>query len=948
MKIISWNVNGLKSCCRKGFFHFLADTMPDVLCCQEIKTLCYLNTPGYLQYWNPAERPGYSGTLTLVRKEPLSCVFGMGKKELDREGRLITLEYKDFYILNAYVPNINPHNPPDRPDYRLEWEKELRKFVSKLSKPVILCGDFNATRAWIDSYPENQKNEPDNPLFSSEVREGFEKLLATGLVDAFRILHPKKEGAYSWWGPKNRNRADNRGSRLDYFLISGGLMSCVQGIKFHVDVLGSDHCPISMLINPVRPKQAMDDEDMAVIWRTIDWPKMEQELAKKQQDLAYAAYNRQWDEVERLQRELVCSWAARVLAVRAVADTNAQAGVDGVRWKSDIDKARAAQTLTNRGYRPLPYRHTEIEENGKHRVIHVPAARDKAMLLLYAYALDPVSESTADRKSFSARKGRSVFDAHAWLVQELTGEDAPDLVVVIDVKAYYSSITHDRLIEEIPMDKAMLKKFLQAGVIRDGELFSTDKGISLGTSLSPILGNMLLDGLQSYIYDKLYPHGGVDYLNGSAIRFADDIIITARCKDSAATIMDITSDFLSERGLRVNQDKSYIADVRRGFDFLSRHYQKKDGLLYVTPSEDSIKRFEHELERLIFSFKGSQRTLIEKINKKLTGWGTYHRVEDAYMAFRRIDSVVWGLLTKLMWSKYPRWHRDSVLNRFWRKEGDEYFYILPKDPSIRVIHLAHLDTRTHKPCKLKFNPYLDADYQIYLQHQRDVQKSSGKYKAVWTRQSGKCYYCGYPMLADQRVEVIEKNIGEGRRVDNLIYIHSQCAYDIFSSADGPIGDHIDLFSMLDGIMDDAPLEKSPYLELTDFFHQCKRPTVSLRFSEIEAILGDELPWEAYCFDAFWYDDDMEQISSMWQEEEFPFHTFQFSERNYSIVTSWTSQGYSIKALHREECRVVFRMTDDKKTAGVILPKALMQQRLPEELAYQFKRMADQFVRDHGL
>ena len=112
---------------------------------------------------------------------------------------------------------------------------------------------------------------------------------------------------------------------------------------------------------------------MAVIWRTIDWPKMEQELAKKQQDLAYAAYNRQWDEVERLQRELVCSWAARVLAVRAVADTNAQAGVDGVRWKSDIDKARAAQTLTNRGYRPLPYRHTEIEENGKHRVIHVPA-----------------------------------------------------------------------------------------------------------------------------------------------------------------------------------------------------------------------------------------------------------------------------------------------------------------------------------------------------------------------------------------------------------------------------------------------------------------------------------------------------------------------------------------------------------------------------------------------
>lgn len=110
MKIISWNVNGLKSCCRKGFLHFLADTKPDVICCQEIKTHCNLNTPGYLQYWNPAERPGYSGTLTLTRREPLSCVLGMGKPELDREGRLITLEYKNFYLINAYVPNINPHN----------------------------------------------------------------------------------------------------------------------------------------------------------------------------------------------------------------------------------------------------------------------------------------------------------------------------------------------------------------------------------------------------------------------------------------------------------------------------------------------------------------------------------------------------------------------------------------------------------------------------------------------------------------------------------------------------------------------------------------------------------------------------------------------------------------------------------------------------------------------
>ena len=947
MKIVSWNVNGIVACRRKGFLKFLADAKPDVVCCQEIKTRCALNTPGYYQYWNPAKKAKYSGTLTLVRKEPLSCSLGMGIEKFDDEGRLITLEYRDYYIINVYVPSIHPHNAPDRPEYRLEWDAALRKYVSKLPKPIILCGDFNATRAWIDSYPDNGKNEPDNPLFCSEVRDGLEALIGTGLIDVFRALHPQTEGAYTWWGPKNKNRADNRGSRLDYFLLSGELLSCVQNVKFHRDILGSDHCPISMTISLVRTQHELDNEDLAVMWRTIDWPKMKQELQEKQQDLAYAAYNRKWRTVEKLQIDLVNSWAARVLAVRAVADANTQAGVDGVHWKTDIQKASAALSLTSRGYKPLPYRHTEVVEGGKLRTIHVPAARDKAMLMLHAYSLDPVAEATADRKSFSARKGRSVFDAHAYLKRDLTGQDAPEWVVVVDVQSYYSSITHDRLIADIPMDKKMLKKFLKAGVIRDGELFSTDRGISLGTSLSPILGNMLLDGLQSYIYDRLYPTGGVDYLGGNTIRFADDIIITARSYGQANAILSIICEFLSERGLKINPDKSYVADVKKGFDFLSRHYQKQNGILYITPTEASVKRFEHELEKLILNFKGTQRTLIEKINQKLRGWASYHRVEDAYIAFRRIDIVVWGLLTNLMCRKYPRWHRETVQKKFWTKQGDEYYFILPTDPTIRVIHLSHLDTVKHKPCKLKFNPYLDADYQVYLQHRRDVQKYSGKYRAVWTRQAGRCFYCHQPMLADQEVEVIEKNIGQGHRVQNLIYIHRQCAYDIFSSADELAGEHIDLISMLEDIMDDAPADESPYIELTEYFRQSKRSTINLHFREIENILGDELPWEAYCFDAFWYDDMPEQISPMWQDEGFPFQTFRLSDHGYCISHSWLSQGYKIKALHRETDRVVFRRIE-KSTSGYILPKALTEQRLPDEVMYKFDKMVRQFIKDHGL
>ena len=152
----------------------------------------------------------------------------------------------------------------------MEWDTALREYVSNLSKPVILCGDFNATRAWIDSYPENAKNEPDNLFFRSDIREGMEKLINTGLVDVFRELHPFKEGAYTWWGPKNKNRAKNRGSRLDYFLLSGELLSFVQSIKFHKEILASDHCPISMLFYPVKPKREMDDDDMTAVWRSID------------------------------------------------------------------------------------------------------------------------------------------------------------------------------------------------------------------------------------------------------------------------------------------------------------------------------------------------------------------------------------------------------------------------------------------------------------------------------------------------------------------------------------------------------------------------------------------------------------------------------------------------------------------------------------------------------
>lgn len=947
MKIISWNVNGISRCRRAGFLKFLADSKPDILCCQEIKGRCPLQTPGYLQIWNPAKRPNYSGTLVLTKRQPISYHTGIGIERFDDEGRIITLEYRDYFVVTVYVPNLNPHSPPDRVDFRREWEQAIKDYLMRLPKPAIVCGDFNVTREYIDVYPENQKNSPERPLFQSEQRAGIEALLNAGFVDVFRAFYPNKEGAYTWWGPRKRSREENRGSRLDYFLVSGELLCYIQSVKHHTTTVCSDHCPISIRIGAVAQLHGITEEDMAVQWRTIDWHKMERELFRKQNKLAYAAYQREWDAVYSLQEQIVTSYAARVLAVRSVADTNSAAGIDGVKLKTDAQKMKLAMSLTSRGYQPLPNRYEVVRDRGKELVLHIPAAKDKAMLMLYSYALDPVAEATADKRSFFARKGRSAHDAHAYIMRDLGLSDAPEWVVRVDVKAFFDHVVHSWLIDNIPMDKAVLKKFLRAGVVKNGELFATNQGISFASSLSPILGNMMLDGLQSHIYDALYPQGGVDYLDGGMVRFADDIVVTARTRERAEQAMQTIQSFLSERGLCFNQEKTYIAHVSKGFNFLSWHFRRENGVVEVQPTDNAIKRIEHELEDFIMQFKGTQRALIEKLNDKLSGWAAYHRSTDAYMVFRHIDAIVEGLLVLKMCQKYSRWHRETVLRKFWIKDGGYYIFVLPDDPSCRVIRLAPLAIVRHKPCKVSFNPYLDQHYFAYLQHRRDEQKANGKYRAVWQRQAGRCAFCGNPMLADQEVELIEKQIGAGRHVQNLIYIHRQCAYDTASSWDDFDGEHINLFELLDDFVNDLPTRESPYLELREFFRLCEKSPLTLTFRQIENILGDSLSAEAYLYDAFWFEVMPGMTSPLWREEQYPFHAIIPDESDYYISDAWSSQGYEIKALHRNDERVVFRKSA-VGMSGVRIPKALIDRKLPSHIVYKLEKMLKQFVREHGL
>lgn len=246
MKFISWNVNGLRACLEKGFMDFFTREDADFFCLQETKLQPHqieLEMPGYTQVWNSAVRKGYSGTAIFAKKQPLSTVFGMDDYE-DDEGRLITLEYENFYLVTSYSPNSKEGLA--RIDYRMDFEDKLRRYITKLeqAKPVILCGDLNVAHKEIDL--KNPKTNRQNPGFSDQEREKFSLLLDGGRTDTFRRLYPDLEGAYSWWSYRFKAREKNAGWRIDYFVVSNSIADKIKSAGIRNDIYGSDHCPVAL------------------------------------------------------------------------------------------------------------------------------------------------------------------------------------------------------------------------------------------------------------------------------------------------------------------------------------------------------------------------------------------------------------------------------------------------------------------------------------------------------------------------------------------------------------------------------------------------------------------------------------------------------------------------------------------------------------------------------
>jgi RNA-directed DNA polymerase len=657
----------------------------------------------------------------------------------------------------------------------------------------------------------------------------------------------------------------------------------------------------------------MNESGHEFLWDTADWNEIRENVLSMQRNICKAVYNRDHEARKDWQTRLVRSLDAKMLAVRHVCESSALPGVDGVKWTTSAEKMQAASSLTSKDYRASPMRMVIVQPKGseKKRNIQIPTAYDRAMQVLYAMSLDPVSESSGEKKSFAFRKGRSTQDVHAFIMKALSGQNAPRFAVKADIKACYASISHEWLLANIPMDRKVLLQFLKAGHVFHGEIFPPDDyGISLGSSISPILGNMALDGMQAAIFKGIHgaASGEIDYAEGNLIRFADDCFFTARTRETAERIIDLLTEFLRPRGMKLSDEKTRIVDLADGVDFLSRHYRYVKGVVYAAPSEKAVAKFEDNLRDLILNYRGSQGGLIDKLNQKLNGWVTYHKVTDARAQFRHIDAVVKTYLLQLCEKLHPALPRQSVINKYFFKDYDgEHVYALPDKTDVRVIRIADTVMVDYNPVTLNKNPYLDEEYHENRSGEREVQNVTGKYKAIWTRQSGKCYYCGRSILADQRKVVVTMDAARLPSVKNLAYIHEKCEYSgvQFIETDATLESDSDIQAVLESLASQTERGRQTKLKfapLSEHFRTLTASRVTLSFDEIDKILGEPLCASARKYKYYWYQGGHDRIA-----------------------VCWRSNGYKLHDLDLGKKRVIFARTDDN--AVLILPPYL-QGRIP--------------------
>jgi RNA-directed DNA polymerase len=520
-------------------------------------------------------------------------------------------------------------------------------------------------------------------------------------------------------------------------------------------------------------------------WDSINWLKCETAVQKLQARIVKAQKEGRHNKVKALQWTLTHSFYAKALAVKRVTSNQGKntSGVDRVLWSTPNAKANAIAELKRRGYKPQPLKRVHIKKsNGKLRPLGIPTMKDRAMQALYLMALEPVAETTADRDSYGFRKERCTTDAIEQCFKNLSREKSPKWILEGDIKGCFDHISHEWLLNNIPMDKAMLKKWLKCGFIFNKQLFSTEEGTPQGGIISPTLANMALDGLQDLLADKNKVTGHYNPMV-NLVRYADDFIITGRNKELLENkIKPLVCEFLEARGLSLSEEKTKITHIDDGFDFLGFNVRKYNEVLLIKPSKKGIRTFLDKIRSIVNKNKSiKQESLIALLNPVIEGWGNYSKSSVAYRIFSKTDSQIFQILWKWALRRHKNKNKEWVMNRYYHKRNGkswifgtnmnngngEFLYSLK--------HLSNIPIVRHVKIRSAVNPF-DPQWASYLENrktQKMFKNSKGRVfiLRMWEKQMRCCPVCG-KHITEESTWRVKEIIANGHKVK--ILVHDKC------------------------------------------------------------------------------------------------------------------------------------------------------------------------------
>jgi RNA-directed DNA polymerase len=462
------------------------------------------------------------------------------------------------------------------------------------------------------------------------------------------------------------------------------------------------------------------------IWDQINWDEVTKEVTRLQARIAKATQAGRWNKVQALQHLLTRSHSGKLLAVKRVTENAGRrtAGVDGKIWATPMSKLKASQSLTHRGYQPLPLRRVYIpKSNGKKRPLGIPSMFDRAMQALWLLALNPVAETTADPNSYGFRPRRSTADAIEQCFIALAKRDSAQWVFEGDIRGCFDNISHDWLLENVSMDTDVLRKWLQAGFVDNGVLFPTEAGTPQGGIASPVLANLALDGLEDAVRSALgRTKNARRPAKAHVVRYADDFIVTGASRELLEQqVKPAVEEFLAARGLQLAPEKTSITHITQGFDFLGQNVRKYGDKLLIKPANKSVKTLLEKVRDVLGKNKAAtQAQVIMLLNPIIRGWAMYHRHVVAAATFSRIDHLVWTKLWRWAKRRHPHKNAQWITARYFRRQGLRDWVFACRAPSgeqapeVELFRASTVPIKRHTKVRSDANPF-DPAWTAYFQ-----------------------------------------------------------------------------------------------------------------------------------------------------------------------------------------------------------------------------------------